>query len=350
MAPRGVGHAAADRGGAPDHRRAVAGRPGARGGGRGGRRGRPARRLRGARPRGDGGEYHRQGIAAVPGGHRGRAGTRPLRTRTTLPARPSRPTGTPEPRLRDLCRHWRIIRTNPCSGGHVTMTQPPAQPGPPAPVHDQSTLSRKQSVTSLRTRRGDSASWPPPAAGRPATAPPPGALQAPPGLHPAAATPAPPAASAHPAQPHSQPAPPAPGPATAAQTPNSPRPEVGHPPTPSMIRPQASAGNQHPLLLHPHSRTTEASDTTPPPGPATRSPTSRALASNEPGPHRTPREAPPEDVQNFQIGAAHVLIAIRPRPSISAGRRAVIQRASRRWRPGHSPMHHRLDCMSQPVA
>jgi hypothetical protein len=33
-------------------------------------------------------------------------------------------------------------------------------------------------------------------------------------------------------------------------------------------------------------------------------------------------------------------------PTISAGRRAVIQRVSRRWRPGHSPMHHRLDCMS----
>ena len=85
--------AAADRRGAGDHRGAVTGRPGARGGGRGGRRGRPARRLRGAGPpdgrggrgrraaggrgasqRGDGGECHRQGIAAVPGGNRGRAG------------------------------------------------------------------------------------------------------------------------------------------------------------------------------------------------------------------------------------------------------------------------------------
>jgi len=40
------------------------------------------------------------------------------------------------------------------------------------------------------------------------------------------------------------------------------------------------------------------------------------------------------------------LVAQAPCAYRSAGRRAVIQRASRRWRPCHSPMHHRLDCMS----
>jgi hypothetical protein len=33
-------------------------------------------------------------------------------------------------------------------------------------------------------------------------------------------------------------------------------------------------------------------------------------------------------------------------PRRSADRRAVVQRASRRWRPGHSPAHARPDCMS----
>ena len=93
VAPHRVGHAAADRRGASDHRRPVTDGTCARGGGRGDRRGRPARRVRGARPPdgrggrdrsppggrrtrqpGGGGGGHREGIAALHGGDGGRAG------------------------------------------------------------------------------------------------------------------------------------------------------------------------------------------------------------------------------------------------------------------------------------